>query len=57
MLREAAGVHSRMAEAKKAFNDEVNQTFIEDLKKFQATTLADALVSSNFLITYTHSES
>ncbi|KAM7538620.1 hypothetical protein Aperf_G00000057223 [Anoplocephala perfoliata] len=49
MLREAAGVHSRMAEARKAFNEEVNQTFIEDLKQFQVTVLADALKAKTTL--------
>ncbi|KAM7539084.1 hypothetical protein Aperf_G00000057211 [Anoplocephala perfoliata] len=42
-MREAAAVHSRMTEAKKAFNNEVNRAFIENLKQFQATTLAEAL--------------
>lgn len=44
MLRDAAGVHLKMASARKLFNEDVNKTFIEDLKSFVNGTLADALV-------------
>ncbi|VUZ51996.1 unnamed protein product [Hymenolepis diminuta] len=43
MLRDAAGVHLKMASARKLFNEDVNKTFIEDLKSFVNGTLADAL--------------
>lgn len=49
MLTEAAEVHQRMATARKEFNKEVNTTFIEDLKNFMNTTLADAQKAKNKL--------
>lgn len=44
MLREAAGVHEKMAAARKAFNEDVDKTFVEDLRNFINGPLADALV-------------
>lgn len=49
MLRKAADVHARMAEARKNFNEEVNRTFIEDLKTFQSSILADAFKAKSAL--------
>ena len=43
MLLEAANVHQRMATARKDFNKETNETFIEDLRNFMNTTLNEAL--------------
>nr|CDS27698.1 endophilin B1 [Hymenolepis microstoma] len=42
-LKDAADVHLKMATARKSFNDNVNKTFIEDLKSFLSGSLADAL--------------
>lgn len=44
MLGQAAGVHARMADARKAFDEETNKTFIEDLRQFLATPYSEALV-------------
>lgn len=49
MLRKAANVHARMAEVRKSFNEEVNRTFIEDLKTFQSSILADAIKAKSVL--------
>nr|CUU99566.1 hypothetical transcript [Hymenolepis microstoma] len=49
MLRKAADVHTQMAEVRKTFNEEVNRTFIEDLKTFQSSTLADAYKAKSAL--------
>lgn len=49
MLRKAADVHTRMAEVRKTFNQEVNRTFIEDLKTFQTSILADAFKARSAL--------
>ncbi|KAM7539021.1 hypothetical protein Aperf_G00000057253 [Anoplocephala perfoliata] len=43
MLKEAANMHLQMATAKKSFNDEVQKTFIEDLKAFLNGPHADAI--------------
>lgn len=50
---EAADVHQRMATARKSFNNEVNTTFIEDLKNFVNTTLSEAQVISVFIACFT----
>lgn len=45
MLRDAAEVHQRMAAARKAFNNEVDQKFIGDLRHFLNHNLAEAHVT------------
>ncbi|KAM7539459.1 hypothetical protein Aperf_G00000057241 [Anoplocephala perfoliata] len=42
MLHDAAEVHQRMATARKAFNNEVDQNFIRDLRYFLNHNLAEA---------------